>query len=140
VLCTSNPKSTLDAVPVCFAVVSHLIATPIDLVKPKHTTELGRLRNLDRDPSATLLCEQWDRHDWSRLWWVRAHLVRRSGPDVPSSMLADCDTALRHKYLQYRDADFAGILVFDVRSLVGWSGAEGLGRDATEEEFRSREW
>jgi hypothetical protein len=126
VLCTSNSK-TIDAVPVCFAVVSELIASPIDRVKPKRTTELARLRNLDRDPSATLLCEHWDRHDWTRLWWVRAHLVRRSAPDVRSSVLAACDTALRGKYVQYRDTDFADILVFDVTSLVGWTANEPVG-------------
>jgi hypothetical protein len=129
VLSTSNPKSTIDAVPVCFAVVSDLIATPIDRVKPKRTTELGRLHNLDRDPSATLLCEHWDPHDWTQLWWVRAHLVRRSGANLPPSMRAECAAALRDKYVQYRDADFAEILVFDVKSLVGWSGAERLGQD-----------
>ena len=77
VLCTSNPRRAIDAVPVCFAVVTRLIVTPIDRVKPKCTTELGRLQNLDRDATATLLCEQWDPDDWSRLWWVRVHLVRR---------------------------------------------------------------
>ena len=132
VLCTSNPKSaesTIDAVPVCFAVVSDLIAAPIDRVKPKRTTELGRLRNLDHDPSATLLCEHWDRHDWSQLWWVRASLVRLSSGDVSPSLLAECDVALRGKYAQYRDTEFATILVFEVKSLVGWSGADGTGRD-----------
>jgi hypothetical protein len=132
VLCTSKPnstakakdaKTTIDAVPVCFAVVSDLIATPVDRVKPKRTSELGRLRNLDHDPAATLLCEHWDRHDWTGLWWVRASLLRLSSPDVSSSTIAECDAALRGKYTQYRDTDFATILVFKVQSLIGWSGA-----------------
>jgi hypothetical protein len=126
VLCTSkakDPKNAIDAVPVCFAVVSKLIATPIDRVKTKRTADLGRVRNLDHDPSATLLCEHWDRHDWSQLWWVRASLLRRSGPDVSSSTIAACDAALRDKYVQYRDTDFATLLVFTVESLIGWSGA-----------------
>ena len=107
--------------PVCFVVVSRSIATPIDLVKPKETTELGRLKNLDRDASATLLCDHWDLHDWSQLWWVRAHLMRRSSHDVNMPLVEECDRTLREKYVPYRDTDFAEIILFDVTSLVGWS-------------------
>jgi PPOX class probable F420-dependent enzyme len=123
VLCTINEKSTVDAVPVCFAVVSKVIATPVDRVKPKETTELGRLKNLERDASASLLCDHWDRDDWSQLWWVRAQLVRRSPHDVSPSLLEECDAALRGKYHQYRDADFADVVVLNVKSLTGWSAA-----------------
>jgi PPOX class probable F420-dependent enzyme len=123
VLCTINEKSTVDAVPVCFAVVSKVIATPVDRVKPKETTELGRLKNLERDASASLLCDHWDRDDWSQLWWVRAQLVRRSPHDVSPSLLEECDAALRGKYHQYRDADFADVIVLNVKSLTGWSAA-----------------
>ncbi len=120
VLCTMGADRKIDAVPVCFTVVSHLLVTPIDRVKPKATTDLGRLKNLDRDASATFLCEHWDRHDWSQLWWVRAHLVRRPGQELSRPLLEECDRALRHKYTQYEEADFAQLLLFDVTSLVGW--------------------
>jgi hypothetical protein len=124
VLCTINEKKAVDAVPVCFAVVTKMVATPIDTVKPKRTTELGRLSNLDRDASATLLCDHWDRHDWSQLWWVRAQLVRRSAHDVSNALLKECIAALQGKYAQYRDTTFADIVVFNVTSLTGWSAAE----------------
>jgi len=123
VLCTANARHSIDAVPACFAVISTSIVTPIDRVKPKDTLELGRLKNLDRDGNATLLCDSWDAHDWSRLWWVRAHLVRRSGHEVSDPMLAACERALRAKYVQYRDTDFARLILFDVKTLVGWSAA-----------------
>ncbi len=71
ILCTSNRQQRIDAVPVCFSVVCGTVVTPVDRVKAKETTELGRLRNLDHDAAATLLCEHWDPGDWSRLWWVR---------------------------------------------------------------------
>lgn len=121
VLCTSGARQTIDAVPVCFTVVSKVIVTPIDRVKPKSTTDLGRLKNLERDAAATLLCEQWDRQDWSQLWWVRTHLARRSGHDVSNALLEECEGALRDKYAQYRDADFAELVLFDVTSLFGWA-------------------
>ena len=123
-LCTLNAKGTIDAVPVCFAVVGQVVATPIDRVKPKETTDLARLKNLDRDATATLLCDQWDRDDWSRLWWVRAHMARRSGHDVSARLLVDCERALRAKYAQYRHTAFAEVVVFDVGGLTGWAARD----------------
>ena len=123
VLCTSNPQGTIDAVPVCFAVITKLVVTPIDRVKPKSTTELGRLRNLDQDATATLLCERWDPDDWSRLWWVRAHLVRRPGHDITERQHEEGELALREKYVQYEDTEFAELVYLDVEALVGWSAA-----------------
>jgi len=120
ILCTSNRQQRIDAVPVCFTVVSRLIATPVDRVKPKETTELERLRNLDHDATATLLCERWDPDDWSRLWWVRAHLVRRPDHDVSTRQREECERALREKYPQYRGAEFAAVVGLDVTTLVGW--------------------
>jgi hypothetical protein len=131
VLCTTGADRKIDAVPVCFAVVSQVLVTPVDRVKPKTTTDLGRLKNLDRDAAATLLCEHWDRHDWSRLWWVRAHLVRRTAHDVSGSLLEEGESALRDKYTQYRGTDFAQLVVFDVTSLIGW-GAIGPQAGATD--------
>ena len=119
ILCTTNAAGGIDAVPTCLAVVGGRIAAPIDTVKPKTTTELGRRANLERDPGGTLLCEHWDARDWSRLWWVTARLVLLSVPDVD-----EYEAALRAKYMQYRTVDFAAVLVFDVLDVVGWSAAD----------------
>jgi hypothetical protein len=124
VLCTAGADGAIDAVPICYAVAGGVIASPIDLVKPKDTTALARLKNLDREATATLLCERWSRHDWSRLWWVRAHLVRRWAGGVQASLLEECEAALRERYYQYRGVDFADVLVFDVTSLTGWAAEE----------------
>jgi hypothetical protein len=120
VLCTTNPSGAIDAVPTCLAVVGGRIATPIDTVKPKAATDLARRTNLDRDASATLLCEHWDADDWTRLWWVRARLVR---VPVPEEEVAQYEAALRAKYPQYATSAFAAVLVFDVADVVGWSAA-----------------
>ncbi len=134
ILCTSNRQRRIDAVPVCFTVVARVVATPVDRVKPKETTELARLRNLEHDARATLLCEHWDREDWSRLWWARAHLVRRPDNDVSARQREECEHALREKYPQYRRTEFADVVILDVSTLVGWSaGASrttGAGSDA----------
>jgi hypothetical protein len=126
-LCTLNAQGTIDAVPVCFAVVGEVIATPVDRIKPKETTALGRLANLER-AAATLLVDHWDGADWSRLWWVRAKLVRRPPEEVGPLLLEDCARALRAKYPPYRDAEdttenpvFAAVIVLDVGDLTGWA-------------------
>jgi PPOX class probable F420-dependent enzyme len=125
VLCTMHAGGGVDAVPVCFAVVRSaegvVIATPVDRVKAKVTTELGRIANLERDAGATLLCEHWDRDDWSRLWWVRARLRWRPDAQVASPLLAACEAELRRRYRQYEGTEFARVLVFDVGQLSGWA-------------------
>jgi hypothetical protein len=123
VLCTNGARGVIDAVPVCFVVVGKVIASPIDTVKAKDTTELGRLKNLEADATATLLCEQWVRHDWSRLWWVKAQLARRSGHSLSATLRDECEAELRHKYFQYRGAEFADLVVFNVKSVSGWAAA-----------------
>jgi len=125
VLCTAGARRAIDAVPVCFAVVSSSVVTPVDTIKPKETTALGRLRNLERQGGATLLVEHWDPHDWSQLWWVRARLERRSDDDVSLALGQEGERALREKYGQYRNADFARLVYLHVTSLVGWSAAAG---------------
>ena len=123
VLSTFAPQH-IDAVPVCFVVVDDAIASPVDRVKAKETTELGRLQNLDRTPLATLLCEKWVADDWSQLWWVRARLHRLGEEQTSSAFRRECESALRDKYPQYRKAEFSGLLVFDVTSLSGWRADE----------------
>jgi hypothetical protein len=119
VICTTNAAGDIDAVPTCLVVVGVRIATPIDTVKPKTTLALGRRTNLDRDARGTLLCEHWDPQDWSRLWWVRARLVR-----VPVDDIDEYEAALRAKYPQYRSNGLAAVLVFDVATLLGWSATD----------------
>lgn len=120
VLATVNRTGAADLVPACFAIVGEWAAIPIDSVKPKGSTALGRVRNLERDPRATLLAEAWDAEDWSRLWWVRISL-RRAAP--PEPVLADLERALRDRYPQYRDAPFTEVLAFRIEQVSGWSAA-----------------
>ena len=120
VLATRHPTDGIDAVPVCFVLLDDHVVIPVDTVKPKRSTRLRRTSNLEADPHATLLCEQWDDHDWDRLWWVRARLVHAPRPDP--SLGARSAQALRDKYAPYRDVEsFAHLLVLDVVALSGWS-------------------
>lgn len=120
VLATTGPHGP-DIVPVCFAVHTTHVGIPVDRVKPKSSTRLQRVRNLEVDPRATLLCEAWDPQDWSRLWWVRARLGAEA---VDDASCAHLEVALRSKYRQYEGAEFDALVTLRIDSLTGWS-AEG---------------
>ncbi len=120
VLGTLHPERGVDAVPCVFALDDDdFVGVPVDTVKPKASHRLQRERNLEADPRATLLVEQWDPDDWSRLWWVRAGLrwVRRPEPEREQA-LADL---LVRRYPQYRDRPFVGVEVLRLVALTGWA-------------------
>ena len=120
VLCTLHTTRGVDAVPCVFAVDEDgSVGVPIDRVKPKSLSRLQREHNLESDSRATLLVEQWDRDDWSRLWWVRASLEWDATPsaertDGLAALLAD-------RYAQYRDRPFDRVLVLRIVDVTGWS-------------------
>jgi PPOX class probable F420-dependent enzyme len=123
-LATLNRTGAADLVPACFAIVGEWLAIPIDSVKPKGSTALGRVRNLERDSRATLLVEHWDAVDWARLWWVRLSLQRETAPEGIMSALVE---ALRDRYPQYREAPFTEVIAFRIVQVGGWSGAKPSG-------------
>lgn len=120
VLATMNRTGTADLVPACFAIVGDAVGVPVDSLKPKRSTALGRVRNLEHDPRATLLVERWDAADWSRLWWVRVSLVRR---DFAPEQVSRLEQALRDRYPQYAATEFVAIVTFRIDAISGWDGA-----------------
>ena len=122
VLATQDRVHGASLVPACYAIDDDRLAIPIDSVKPKGSTALGRVRNLERDPRASLLVEHWDPVDWSRLWWVQILLVRT---DEPAARVAALERGLRERYPQYRDTVFVEILTFRIEKIGGWEAAAG---------------
>ena len=120
VLATLHPPRGADLVPACFAIEDGWVAIPIDSVKPKGSTALGRIRNLERDPHATLLVEHWDPDDWSRLWWVRLLLLRE---EAPAELRDRLEAGLRRRYAQYATATFVELLTFRIDHIGGWSAS-----------------
>ena len=120
VLATLNAAHGAILVPACFAIDGERLAIPIDSVKPKGSTALGRVRNLERDPRATLLVEHWDPVDWARLWWVQLLLVRT---DEPDDVVAALERLLRDRYAQYRAGPFVDVLTFRIERVTGWEAA-----------------
>ena len=124
VLCTLHPDRGPDPQPVVYAVTDDgHVGVPIDSVKPKSSSRLRREDNLDADPRSALLIEHWDAEDWTRLWWVRAHL--RHVPDPPPSVTDDLADRLSRTVAQYADKPFHRVLVCRIVAVSGWSAGAG---------------
>jgi Pyridoxamine 5'-phosphate oxidase len=124
ILCTVHPVRGVDAVPVAFGIDDDgFVAVPVDLVKPKESLRLQRERNLEADPRATLLVENWNRDDWSQLWWVRAELIRHVDEDLSTSdhRVAALAARLADRYPQYRGQPFDRLLVLRIVGITGWA-------------------
>lgn len=119
-LATVNPSGAPHLVPVTFAVLSETIVHMVDH-KPKTTRHLARIRNLARDPRASLLVDHYV-EDWGSLWWVRVDGTARVVADGPE--VDEARTALIEKYPQYREAVPQGPAVFlAVEKFRWWAGA-----------------
>ena len=98
-LATLDPSGRPHVVPVCFAFAGGRCWSVVD-GKPKRHARLQRLRNVEANPAATLLCDVYD-DDWERLAWAmlrcRAEVVEGGGPGHGAAI-----AALRAKYPQYR--------------------------------------
>jgi PPOX class probable F420-dependent enzyme len=110
-LATVTPSGRPHLVPVVFALVEDVLYSAVDS-KPKTTTALQRLANIDATGRASLLVDEYT-DDWSTLWWVRVdggaqiltaansergRTVRRRGR--PGQVAAAVE-ALTRKYPQY---------------------------------------
>ncbi len=121
-LATADAAGRPHAIPVCFVYLDGAFYTAID-EKPKRSTRLKRLRNIEANPRAALVFDEYD-EDWSRLAWV---LVQ--GPAVVLTAGAEQEravAALREKYRQYQSMALAGRPLIRVRPerVVSW-GAVG---------------
>jgi PPOX class probable F420-dependent enzyme len=120
-LATVRPDGSPHLVPVTFALHGHTVVTAVDH-KPKSTTALQRLANIDAEPRVSLLVDHYD-EDWRRLWWVRldgdAHVVR----DEPerSTLLEP----LVARYAAYQDRPPAGpVIVVRIATVTSWSASD----------------
>lgn len=119
ILCTVHAIRGADAVPCVFAVDDNCVGVPVDRVKPKSSSRLQRERNLEADPRASLLVEQWDREDWSQLWWVRAWLRWETNPSPERE--DGLAALLERRYPQYGGRPFDRVHVLRIVDVTGWA-------------------
>jgi PPOX class probable F420-dependent enzyme len=119
-LATVGPDLWPHVVPVTYVVHGDELFIGIDQ-KPKTTTALKRLRNIEVHERVAVLVDEYD-EDWTHLWWVRVDGVAR---------VVDSDAAavelLVAKYPQY-EADPPRGPVIAIR-VDGWSGWAYRGED-----------
>jgi PPOX class probable F420-dependent enzyme len=121
-LATVDGEGRPHLVPVVFVLAGDTVYHAVDH-KPKRTTQLTRLRNIEANPAAALLVDSYDDADWERLWWVRAsgrgHLV-----DAVSAEGHLAVDLLAQRYVQYRERPPSGpVVVVHVDRWFGWSAA-----------------
>lgn len=115
---TVRPDGTPHVVPITFALVGETIVTMVDH-KPKTTTRLQRLTNIQANPTATLLVDEWF-EDWDRLRWVRVDGTAATHPD--GDRWSESRAALAAKYAQYADRPPEGTaIVISIDHVTGWS-------------------
>ena len=102
-------------VPCCFAGRGDTLYTAVD-GKPKSTTRLQRIRNLEANPAAALVVDHYA-DDWTELWWVRVDATGRilgAGAEFDAAL-----DLLAAKYEQYRrDRPPGPVVALDVRALA----------------------
>jgi PPOX class probable F420-dependent enzyme len=117
-LATVRPDGRPHVVAVTFVFDSRTLVTAVDH-KPKTTTSLQRLRNIEAHPVASVLVDHYD-DDWSQLWWVRADGSARVVPDGPERQ--EAVDRLTVKYPQYREDPPDGpVIVVTVEHWSSWS-------------------
>ena len=97
-LATADSHGQPHVVPVCFVYENASFYIAID-EKPKRTTRLKRLRNIEANPQAALVIDVYH-DDWSQLAWVMVQGTASIHDNIKGHPLIL--VALRQKYPQYR--------------------------------------
>ncbi len=117
-LATVRPSGRPHIVPVTFFLDGDEIASAVDH-KPKSTTDLTRLRNIEANPAVSVLVDHYEAA-WSRLWWVRADgdaRVLTSGERRERAV-----AQLVEKYAPYRETPPQGpVIVIAVSRWSSWT-------------------
>jgi PPOX class probable F420-dependent enzyme len=104
-------------VPCCFALIADTVYSAVD-GKPKSTTALHRLANIDANPGVCLLVDHYD-EDWTALWWVR--IDGSAAVLDPGEETERARDALRTKYRQYAAVALNGpVIRIDIRRWRWW--------------------
>ena len=124
-LATVTPEGGPHVVPFVFALVergSDVRAYWAVDRKPKRSTDLARILNLERHPAVEFVVDGYA-EDWRTLWWVRCSGSARVVADE-----AERDgalEALRAKYEQYRlEPPDGQVVSIDVDRVTGWRADE----------------
>jgi PPOX class probable F420-dependent enzyme len=109
-LATVDAAGAPHVIPVCFALAAGRLYSVVD-EKPKRTTHLARLRNIEANPNVALVVDRYE-EDWSQLAWVQ---VRGTARVLETGASYDAGLrALGDKYEQYGAMDLEGRPMIEV--------------------------
>lgn len=106
-LATTSADGQPHAVPVTFVLVDGAFYFAVD-EKPKRTTRLKRLKNIEENPRVALVIDRYD-DDWARLGWLMVQGLASIVDGAPER--ARAVAALREKYDAYREMSLDGPVV-----------------------------
>ena len=117
---TVGPTGEVRLVPICFALDGERIVSAVDH-KPKTTTALARLADIERAGRATLLVDHYDDADWSPCGGYESPGPPPCTPR-PIPLAAVAVSRLAEKYPQYRQSPPAGpTYSIAIEHLTWWS-------------------
>jgi PPOX class probable F420-dependent enzyme len=118
-LATVGSQGDPHLVPITFALLDpRTLVTAVDH-KPKRTTALKRLANIEANPQVSVLVDHYE-SDWAALWWVRADGRARVEKAAP----AGAAVALATRYEQYRERPPEGpYIVVEIQRFSSWTAA-----------------
>jgi PPOX class probable F420-dependent enzyme len=124
-MATVTPEHRPHVVPFVFAVVEHgpaLVAYWAVDRKPKRTSDIKRLRNIEANPAVEFVVDGYA-EEWEGLWWVRCAGTARVVTDEAER--GDALRELGDKYPQYRDDPPEGpVVAIEIEAVHGWAAAE----------------
>lgn len=119
-LATVDAEGRPYLVPCTFAAHGDVIVSAVDH-KPKRTTRLARLANIQATGRACFLVDEYV-DDWTKLWWARADCAARTVTDGSSAESAAARAWLAEKYPQYADLPPQGPVIWaEVLRWRGWT-------------------
>jgi PPOX class probable F420-dependent enzyme len=120
-LATADAEGRPHLVAITFAVDGDDIVTAVDH-KPKRTTRLRRLANIEANPHVSVLADHYE-DDWSKLWWARADgPARVVEPSAAEHERAVSTLAARYpQYEERRPSD--SVILISVSRWSGWRAA-----------------
>ena len=121
-LATVSVEGGPHLVPVCFVLVGDTVYSAVDH-KPKKTTRLRRIANIEATGRACMLVDEYHDADWTRLRWARLDGRARLVDNPDEAVRAR--SALVGKYPQYARTPPSGPLIaLDITRWTGWSADE----------------
>lgn len=120
-MATVRPDGRPHVVPIAFAVTGETIVSMVDQ-KPKTTSRLQRLANIEAQQFVSVLADVWS-EDWARLRWVRVDgsaVIHREGETWRNAR-----KALVAKYPQYGVHPPEGpAIVISIDRVTSWASTE----------------